>query len=97
MGKSKGTGDGKSNRSSSSLTSTELPSDLTTPPPFAQALYLLSLYRYSLLLLLFGLISVLLGVALLAMSLLLRSKTSSMNLLESVPLYMPGLIVGTLT
>lgn len=79
------------------MTSTELPSDLTTPPRFAQAFYLLSLYRYSLLLLLFGLISVLLGVALLAMSLLLRSKTSSMNLLESVPLYMPGLIVGTLT
>lgn len=89
---------GSSSRSSSTTTSTateQLPNGLTVGPGLAHLLYMLTLYRYVLLCFLFGLLSVLLGLGLLSMALMMRSKTTSVHLLESVPLYMPAMIVST--
>lgn len=66
---------------------------LTTSPKLSHFIYILSIYRYVLLCLLFGSMSVITGVSLLSISLIIRSKTISIHLMESVPLYMPGLIV----
>lgn len=91
---------GGSCRSSSSSTTTsttteQLPNGLTVGPGLAHLLYMLTLYRYVLLCFLFGLLSVVLGVGLLTMAVMMRSKTTSVHLLESVPLYMPAMIVST--
>lgn len=56
--------------------------------------YVLTIYRHVLLCLLFGSMSVLIGLSLLTVSLIIRAKTTSVHLIESVPLYMPGLIVS---
>lgn len=75
-----------------SQTTNELP--LTTSSTLAHFTYVLTIYRYVLLCLLFGSMSVVIGFTLLSISLILRAKTSSLHLIESVPLYMPGLIVS---
>ncbi|KAH9396597.1 hypothetical protein TYRP_019620 [Tyrophagus putrescentiae] len=83
-----------SRSSSSSMTTEALPNGLTAGPPgLAHLLYMLTLYRYVLLCFLFGLLSVILGVALLTMAVMMRSRTTSVHLLESVPLYMPAMIL----
>lgn len=77
------------------MTTEALPNGLTAGPPgLAHLLYMLTLYRYVLLCFLFGLLSVILGVALLTMAVMMRSRTTSVHLLESVPLYMPAMIVS---
>lgn len=90
---------GSSSRSSSStttsITSEQLPNGLTVGPGLTHILYMLTLYRYVLLCFLFGLLSVVLGLGLLSMAIMIRSKTISVHLLESVPLYMPSMIVST--
>lgn len=76
------------------MTTEALPNGLTAGPPgLAHLLYMLTLYRYVLLCFLFGLLSVILGVALLTMAVMMRSRTTSVHLLESVPLYMPAMIL----
>lgn len=67
---------------------------LTSSPSFAHFINVFTIYRFVLLCFLFGAMSILTGVSLISLSLVFRAKTMSTQLLESVPLYMPGLIVS---
>ena len=84
--------------SSSILSSTSTTTTTTqlTPSPslFRHFFYILNIYRYVLFCLLFGCMSLIIGVALFLLGILFRTNTTSIHLLESVPLYMPSLIVS---
>ncbi|XP_075584940.1 uncharacterized protein LOC124499981 isoform X3 [Dermatophagoides farinae] len=81
-----------SKKLSSSLSST---TTRLTPSPssWRHFFYILGIYRYVLLCLLFGCMSLIIGVALFLLGILFRSNTTSIHLIESVPLYMPSLIL----
>lgn len=56
--------------------------------------YILHLYSHILLCLLWGSLSLIIGIILVILSALIRSKTSSISLLESLPIYVPALVVS---
>lgn len=64
-------------------------------PSWAHLLYVLDVYRYVMLCLVLGTTSVLLGLSLLSIFLVLRLQTSSDHLLQTIPLFVPALIVSS--
>ncbi|KAH9423715.1 hypothetical protein DERP_005296 [Dermatophagoides pteronyssinus] len=79
---------------SSTSTTTTTTTQLTPSPSlFRHFFYILNIYRYVLFCLLFGCMSLIIGVALFLLGILFRTNTTSIHLLESVPLYMPSLIL----
>lgn len=83
-----------SSASSSSSTTISSRARLTpAPSTWQHFLYVLAIYRLVLLCLLFGCLSLIIGIALFLLAIIFRSNTSSIHLIESIPLYMPGSIV----
>ncbi|OTF73911.1 hypothetical protein BLA29_001576 [Euroglyphus maynei] len=80
----------QSKKLSSSSSTTQL---TPSPSSWRHFFYILGIYRYVLFCLLFGCMSLIIGVAFFLLAILFRSNTTSIHLIESVPLYMPSLIL----
>ena len=84
----------KHSKHHSEASSIELPPNvLTAQQPSWRYSYTLHVYRHILLCLLWGSMSLIIGVSLVTLSFVVRSKTTSVLLLESLPVFVPGFVV----